>query len=102
LVIGRDECVNMIWHQHIRSDPCTMLRTLFGKMKKAFVDCLGGENMATVRFSAVTDRRYRLSRRRASSFSWILSNPPLLKTTTTSFGRSIGMMRSTIALAFCS
>lgn len=41
-------------------------------------------------------------RRRARSFSWILSNPPLLKTTTTSFGRSIGMIRSTIALAFCS
>jgi len=38
----------MIWHQHVRSDPCTMLRTLFGKMKKAFVDCLCSENMATV------------------------------------------------------
>ena len=25
-------------------------------------------------------------RRRVSSFSWMLSNPPLLKTTTTSFG----------------
>ena len=36
------------------------------------------------------------------SFSWILSKPPLLKTTTTSFGRSIGMIRSTIAFAFCS
>ena len=29
----------------------------------------------------------------------MLSKPPLLKTTTTSFGRSIGMIRSTIALA---
>ena len=40
--------------------------------------------------------------RRASIFSWMLSNPPLLKTATTSFGRSSGTIRSTIALAFCS
>ena len=40
--------------------------------------------------------------KRVSSFSWILSNPPLLKTATTSFGRSIGTIRSTIASAFCS
>jgi len=40
--------------------------------------------------------------RRASSFSWMLSNPPLLKTATTSFDRSSGTIRSTIALAFSS
>lgn len=53
-------------------------------------------------FSAVIDRRYSFARNRVSSFSWILSKPPLLKTTTTSFCRSIGMIRSTIAFAFCS
>jgi hypothetical protein len=37
--------------------------------------------------------------RRASSFSWMLSNPPLLKTTTTSLALSIGTIRSTIAAA---
>jgi ketosteroid isomerase-like protein len=37
--------------------------------------------------------------RRPSSFSWMLSNPPLLKTTTTSFAFSIGTIRSTIAAA---
>ena len=40
--------------------------------------------------------------KRVNSFSWMLSNPPLLKTATTSFGRSIGTIRSTIASAFCS
>jgi hypothetical protein len=52
--------------------------------------------------NAVTRYVNKSPRRRASSFSWMLSNPPLLKTTTTSFGRSIGMIRSTIAFAFCS
>src|SRR4030095_9200603 len=37
------------------------------------------------------------SRSLARSFSWILSNPPLLKTTTPSFGRSGGMICASIS-----
>src|SRR4029453_11512057 len=37
-----------------------------------------------------------------NNFSWIPSNPPLLNTVTISFFFSIGVIRLTIASAFCS
>jgi ketosteroid isomerase-like protein len=53
--------------------------------------------------SAVMNRRYgEESRRRARIFSWMPSNPPLLKTATMSLGCKSGTRRSIMCAASCS
>ena len=111
-------------HENIGAEPRAAIHALFGEADERFLNGPFGQNRTTIiragryktnrsskgpietsqallRASAVIDRRYR-ERNRASSFSWIPSNPPLLNTVTISFFFSIGVMRSMIASAFCS
>jgi hypothetical protein len=49
----------MVWHQHICSDPCTVVRTFFGEANETFVDGLGSKNIAALRGAGGDERNRR-------------------------------------------
>jgi len=104
-----------------------MFWTILGKLDERFVNRRARKNLAAIGracrhkidgrvdknvssrpsrrdrgVSALIERRYNFSLSRASNFSWMLSNPPLLKTATMSLSFNKGTIRPTIASAFFS
>src|SRR5205814_2666524 len=74
--------MEMIWHNHVRADPCPMRRTLLTKLQKTFVDSYSSQKFASILCAGCDEVDRRTHEHRIKTTQAVLSifgghRPPL-------------------------
>src|SRR5438132_131584 len=74
--------MQMIWHNHVRADPCPMRRTLLTKLQKTFVDSYSSQKFASILCAGCDEVDRRTHEHRIKTTQAVLSifgghRPPL-------------------------